>query len=58
MTNQNPNNVTPITAAQPTPAAKFTISASLEGFPISIEIEGNADKLRPRDSPPLSTPAK
>jgi len=43
----NPNsNVTPITDRQPAPAAKFTIGATLEGFPIQIEVEGNADKLR------------
>lgn len=38
--------VTSITDKQPAPAAKFTIGASLEGFPIEIEVEGNADRLR------------
>jgi hypothetical protein len=42
----NPNNVTPIESKQTAPAARFTIGASLEGFPISIEVEGNANKLR------------
>jgi hypothetical protein len=41
------SNVTPIESKQPAPAsAKFTIDASLEGFPIQIEVEGNADRLR------------
>ena len=45
--NPNPNNVTPITAAQPAPAgAKFTITASIDGFPVSVEVEGKADVLR------------
>jgi hypothetical protein len=40
-------NVTPIESKQPAPAgAKFIIGASLEGFPIQIEVDGNADKLR------------
>jgi hypothetical protein len=39
-------NVTPITAAQPQTVAKFTLQASLEGFPIQVEVEGNADRLR------------
>jgi len=29
-----------------TPAAKFIISASIEGFPVSVEVEGKADSLR------------
>jgi len=40
------NNVTPITAAQPQAAAKFTIAATIDGFPVSIEVEGKADALR------------
>ena len=41
------SNVTPITEKQPTPSAKFTITALLEGFPVSIEIENaKADALR------------
>jgi hypothetical protein len=41
------NNVTPIESKQTAPAgAKFTISASIDGFPIQVEVEGNADKLR------------
>jgi hypothetical protein len=47
MNNTTPSNVTPIESKQPAPAgAKFTIMASIDGFPISIEVEGNADKLR------------
>jgi len=44
--NPNPNNVTPIESKQPQPQAKFTITASLEGFPIVIEGEGRAGDLR------------
>lgn len=40
-------NVTPIESKQPQAAAKFTITATLEGFPIQIEIENaDANKLR------------
>ena len=43
----NTSNVTPIESKQPAPtAAKFTIAASVDGFPISIEVEGKADTLR------------
>jgi hypothetical protein len=42
----NPNNVTPIESKQPAPAAKFTISVLVDGFPVSIEAEGKADNLR------------
>jgi hypothetical protein len=44
----NPNsNVTPIESKQAAPAAaKFSITCTLEGFPIQVEVEGNADKLR------------
>ena len=38
--------VTPITAAQPQAVAKFSITASIDGFPVSIEAEGKADNLR------------
>ena len=38
--------VTPITAAQPQAVAKFSITASIDGFPVSIEVEGKADALR------------
>lgn len=45
--NVNPNNVTPIESKQPAPAgAKFTIMASIDGFPVSVEVEGKADVLR------------
>ena len=40
------NNVTPIEAKQPAQLAKFTISATLDGFPIVIEGEGRAGDLR------------
>jgi hypothetical protein len=46
MANASPSNVTPITEKQPAPSAKFTIGAMLDGFPITIEVEGAADKLR------------
>src|SRR5262245_8244814 len=47
MTNTNPSNVTPIESKQPAPAtAKFTIAASVDGFAVSIEVEGKADNLR------------
>jgi hypothetical protein len=38
--------VTPITAAQPQSLAKFSITASIDGFPIQVEVEGKADALR------------
>jgi hypothetical protein len=41
MTNSNPNNVTSIA-----PAAKFIITCAVEGFPVSVEVEGKADNLR------------
>jgi hypothetical protein len=40
------SNVTPIESKQPAPSAKFTITCALEGFPVSIEVTGNADNLR------------
>jgi hypothetical protein len=40
------SNVTPITDKQPAPAARFTITAVVDGFPVSIEAEGNAGSLR------------
>src|SRR5262245_48214251 len=46
MNNTNPSNVTPITAAQPQAVAKFSITASIDGFPVQIEVEGKADALR------------
>lgn len=39
-------NVTPIESKQPAPSARFTIQASLDGFPIVIEGEGRAGDLR------------
>ena len=45
MTNAN-SNVTPIESKQPTVPAKFTITASIDGFPVSVEVEGKADILR------------
>ena len=38
--------VRPITAAQPQAHAKFSITASIDGFPITVEVEGKADALR------------
>ena len=46
MTNTH-TNVTPIESKQPAPAgAKFIIAASIDGFPVSVEVEGKADTLR------------
>jgi hypothetical protein len=43
----NPNNITPIESKQTAPAgAKFIIAASIDGFPVSVEVEGKADTLR------------
>jgi hypothetical protein len=44
--NPNPNNVTPIESKQAQVAAKFTINATLDGFPFTVEAEGKADDLR------------
>lgn len=39
--------VTPIESGQRAPAsAKFTITASIDGFPVAVEVEGKADSLR------------
>ena len=47
MTNTNPSNITSITDRQPAPAgARFTIMASIDGFPVQVEVEGKADVLR------------
>jgi hypothetical protein len=62
----NPNNVTPIESKQPAPAARFTITALVDGFPVSIEAEGKADNLRALvdrlkaigAQPPVQTPAR
>src|SRR5262249_34854372 len=40
------SNVTPIESKQPAPAARFTITATVDGFPVSIEVEGKAGDLR------------
>lgn len=45
MTNAN-SNVMPIESKQAAPAAKFIVGASLEGFPVQIEVEGKASDLR------------
>jgi len=42
----NPNNVTSIADKQPAPSARFTITASIDGFPVQVEVEGKADNLR------------
>jgi hypothetical protein len=40
-------NVTPIESKQPAPTgARFIIAASLDGFPVTVEVEGKADTLR------------
>src|SRR5262249_48734231 len=38
--------VTPIESKMPQPAARFTITATLDGFPFTVEAEGRADDLR------------
>jgi hypothetical protein len=38
--------VTPIESKMPQVAAKFTIQATLDGFPFTVEAEGRADDLR------------
>lgn len=68
MTNSSANqgNVTPIESKQPAPAAKFTITCMLDGFPVAIEAEGNANNLRALvdrlraigAEPPVQTPAQ
>jgi hypothetical protein len=40
------SNVTPISDKQPAPACRFTIQATLRGFPITIEGEGRAGDLK------------
>jgi len=42
----NTASVTPITDKQPQAVAKFVITASIDGFPIQVEVEGKADALR------------
>lgn len=39
-------NVADITDKQPTPAARFTVTCQLDGFPVEVSIEGKADNLR------------
>ena len=46
MTNMNPSNVTQISDKQPQPACRFSITATLDGFPITIEGEGKASDLK------------
>src|SRR5262249_25651894 len=31
---------------QPAPAARFTIAATIDGFPVQVEVDGKADSLR------------
>jgi hypothetical protein len=40
------SNVRQITDRQPAPSAKFTVTASIDGFPVQVEVEGKADALR------------
>lgn len=70
--NTNPSNVVNITDKQPAPTdAKFTITVSIDGFPVTVEVEGKADSLRamidrlkaigaepPQSSTPAPEPAK
>ena len=46
MTNANADNVTSIESKQSTPATKFTITSTLDGFPVVLEGEGKAGDLR------------
>src|SRR5262245_28423642 len=46
MTDTNTDNVTPIESKRPAPSARFTITASLDGFPITMEGEGRAGDLK------------
>lgn len=39
-------NVTPITDKAPQAVAKFSITATIDGFPITVEVEGKAEDLR------------
>ena len=65
MTNQT-SNVTPIESKQPAPAARFTVTATIDGFPVQVEVEGKADSLRAMIDrlkaigavPPAATPAQ
>jgi len=43
---QTQNNVTSITDKQPHPACRFSIQATLNGFPITVEGEGRAGDLK------------
>ena len=44
--NEALNNVTSIESTQPAPSgAKFIITANIDGFPVSVEVEGKADVL-------------
>ena len=66
--NPNTSNVTNIESKQAQPACRFTIQATLKGFPITIEGEGRAGDLKliverlllagaePPQSAPVSTP--
>jgi hypothetical protein len=38
--------VTPIESKMPQPAARFTIQATLDGFPFTVEAEGRAGDLK------------
>lgn len=44
--NTNPSNVTNIETKQAQPQCRFTIQATLRGFPITIEGEGRAGDLK------------
>src|SRR5262245_32763747 len=45
MTNPN-SNVTSISDKQAAPAAKFSITCQIDGFSVTVEVEGKADSLR------------
>lgn len=46
MTNETPTNIANITDKQPQPSCRFSIQATLRGFPITVEGEGRAGDLK------------
>src|SRR5262245_15640194 len=46
MNQQTASNVTPIDSKQQQQQAKFSITCSVDGFPVQVEVEGKAEALR------------
>src|SRR5215813_1529772 len=42
----NSANVTPIIEKQPATSARFTVQALIDGFPVTVEVEGRADAVK------------